>query len=256
MASAPYPNTSTSYSALASGTRSCETSYAPVITTICATTLTGLASKVTITECDQEVTFSTECGFTLSTPTPVTSVASLISPSPTVKRIFTYWLAPWQSLTAGGQTPSDVDVKICTELESGNYECVRHREVWEVIVVTSTLTTSRAVVIPATLSGPGTLIIETSQSVITDTVETINLSTTLLLETEIETESISKGRVSPSPSGTTTVESTSTLYITKTLHHKPSSSSAIELTSTVFRTSTITQTGATTITRARPRPSL
>jgi hypothetical protein len=218
---APYSNaTTTNYTRIIEGTGSCETVYAPILTTVCATTLTGLASKVTVTDCDQEVTFSTECGFTLETPTPITSNTSLITPAPTVKRTFTYWLAPWQSLTAG-ETPSDVDVKICTEMSDGNLECIRYQEVWEVIMVTTTLTTTRSIDFTATISGPGTLIIETIHAFITNTVSTIDLSTTLLLETEIETESTSRGRKSSTDSDLPTEQLTSTRFITKTVVHKP-----------------------------------
>jgi hypothetical protein len=220
---APYLNaTTTNYTAIIEGTGSCETVYAPIATTVCATTLTGLASKITITDCDQEVTFSTECGFTLETPTPIaTSNASLITPAPTVKKVFTYWLAPWQSLTAG-ETPSEIDVKICTELDDGNLECDRHQEVWEVVMVTTTTTTVRSIGFTATVSGPGTLIVETIQAIITDTISTIDLSTTLLLETEFETESTSTGIKSATGSNLPTVDLTSTLFVTKTVVHKNS----------------------------------
>lgn len=191
--------TTTNYTTVIGETGSCETVYAPVTTTVCATTLTGLGSKIPITECDQEVTFSTKCGFTLETPTPITTGDSLVTPAPSVKRMFTYWLAPWQSLTAG-DTPSDVDVKICTVLDNGDFECIHYQEVWEVIFVTRTLTTTRSAGMTATVSGPGTLIIETLQQIITDTIGIIDLSTTLLLETKIETESSSTGRKSPKAS--------------------------------------------------------
>jgi hypothetical protein len=216
---APYLNaTTTNYTTVIGETGSCETMYAPIATTVCATTLTGLGSKVPITDCDQEVTFSTECGFTLEMPTPITTGASIITPAPSVKRLFTYWLAPWQSLTAG-DTPSDVDVKICTVLDEGDFECIRYQEVWEVIVVTKTFTTTRSIGLTATVSGPGTLIIETLQQIITDTIETIDLSTTLLLETEIETESTSTERKSLTASHGPG-DALSTVFITETLVYK------------------------------------
>lgn len=46
----PYLNASTLYSTTVAGTGSCETIYAPTTTTVCATTLTGLASKVSEVE--------------------------------------------------------------------------------------------------------------------------------------------------------------------------------------------------------------
>jgi hypothetical protein len=219
ISTAPYPNASTVFTTMISGTdNSCETVYAPMVTTVCATTLTGLASKVTITACNQQVTFSSECGFALETPTPITSNASLITLAPTVRTSFTYWLAPWQSLTAG-ETPSDVDVKICTPLDDGNLECSRYQEVWEVVMVTKTITTTRPIGFTATISGPGTLIVATLHTVVTDTTETISLSTTLLLETEIETEVTSTAMKSPVPKSPVK-GGTSTHFVTKTVKHK------------------------------------
>jgi len=264
----PYLNQSTEYKTTIGGTGYCETVYVPTETTVCATTLTGIASKVTVSECDQEITFSSECGFTLQTPTPVTTNSSLITPAPTVKRMMTYWLAPWQSLTAG-DTPSDVDIKICTLGDDENMECIRYQEVWEVVVITNTITTSRDVQLTTTVTGPGTLIIETMQAYITDTVETVDLSTTLLLQTEIETESTSKrkklttrliGGNEPIPS---------TLYLTKHLKYRTSEyvissqfhrraliSHRPELTTTVRMTSVVHIIGTITQTRARPLPTL
>jgi hypothetical protein len=215
---APYLNVSANHSAIVTGTGSCETVYAPTETTVCATTLTGLASKVTITDCSQEVTFSTECGFMLETPTPTAdSNASMVTPAPTVRQLFTYYVAPWQSMTAG-ETPSDVDVKICTVLDDGSLECSRYQEVWEVIVVTSTLTTTHPIAFTATVSGPGTLIVETLQAIVTDTITTIGLTTTLLLETEVETESTSTRRKTSADSTSIIIDGTSTVYLTKTVH--------------------------------------
>ena len=216
---APYLNYSTEYEVLTIGTGRCETVYVPTVTTVCATTLTGIASKITVSECDQQITFSSECGFTLETPSPTISSLSLVTPAPTVKRMTTYWLAPWQSLTAGN-TPSDVDIKICTVQEDESLECIRYQEVWEVFVVTKTFTTHRDVQLTATVTGPGTLIVETLNPVITDTVETIDLSTTLLLETEIETESTSKAKKLVTRSGGPSEAATSTLYITKHIKYK------------------------------------
>lgn len=219
--SPPYVNASTAYSTITAGTESCETVYAPITTTVCATTLTGLASKVTVSECDQEVTFSSECGFELETPTPTISNSSLITPAPSVKRMTTFWLAPWQSLTLG-ETPSDVDIKVCTVLEDETLECRRYQEVWEVVVVTQTTTTEREVQLSTTVTGPGTLLIETLQAHITDTVVFFNLTTTLILETQIEIETTSKSRKLVTGTGNEE-EPTSTTYITKAVKYRSSS---------------------------------
>jgi hypothetical protein len=288
---APFTNGSANYTQIESGTGSCSTIYSAAPTTVCATTLTGFASRVTVTECEQEVSFSSENGFSLVTPAPSTVWASIgddesgasgsaspvtITAAPTLQRLVTYWLAPWQALTAGG-VPSSVDVKICTldTPDAGRRTCQRYREVWEVVVVTSTSTTSRAVELLTTLSGPGTLVVQTTKSYVTDTVVTIDLSTTLLLETEREVESTSVSVLqrevsTPSvPTPTETRRSTSTRYITKHLELRPSSSMSVvpvvvvtpslspsssdELTTTVLltSTSTVTHTGTRTVTRAR-----
>ncbi|KAF2000159.1 hypothetical protein P154DRAFT_599049 [Amniculicola lignicola CBS 123094] len=203
------------YSTSEAGTGSCKTVYATTKTTVCATTLTGLATKITISDCDQQVTFSSDYEFTLEIPTPTSMHLSLVTPPLIVKRMLTYWVAPWQSLTAG-ETPSDVDIKICTILEDGTLECIQYQEVWEVVVVTQTFTTSSTVDLVTTVSGPGELIIATTRVTVLSTIETISLSSTFLLETETVTESTSRGlklmtRTGrwPRPKQTTTVLMTS-----------------------------------------------
>jgi hypothetical protein len=292
---APFYNGSANGTQIVTGTGSCSTIYSAAPTTVCATTITGLASRVTVTECEQEVSFSSENGYTMVTPTPSTVWASVsdsngasgsaspvtITAAPTLQRLVTYWLAPWQALTSGG-VPSSVDVKICTldAPTQGRRTCQRYREVWEVVVVTSTLTTSRSVELLTTLKGPGTLVVQTTQSYVTDTIVTVDLSTTLLLETEREVESTSVSVLQRKVSTplvltpTETRRSTSTRYITKHLELRPtsvapslirassapvvvvpspSSSSSDEPTTTVLLTSTSTVTHTGTITRTRVR---
>ncbi|CAI6336039.1 unnamed protein product [Periconia digitata] len=221
----PSTNQSTKYETLTGGTGHCETVYVPTTTTVCATTLTGIATKITVSECDQEVTFSSECGFTLETPTstPTTTAYnnSMITAAPTVRMMSTYWVAPWQSLTAG-DTPSNVDMKVCKVLENDEMECTRYQEVWEVLIITKTTTSTHDVQLTTTVSGPGTLLVETMKIKVTDTIETIDLSTTLVLQSEIETESTSKSRKLFTRTGNSIRAPISTLYVTKTLKHKTS----------------------------------
>ncbi|KAF1941245.1 hypothetical protein EJ02DRAFT_444917 [Clathrospora elynae] len=240
--SAPYVNGSTSHTTIAEGTGGCSTMYAPVQTTVCATTLTRLGSKITLKACDQEVTFSTECGFTLEKATPVTTNGFLITPAPTVKR-------------TAGDTPSDVDIKICTELDDGNAECIRYQEVWEVVVVTSTWSTQRMIQLSTTVSGPVIIQIETLRATIIDTTLSTDLSTILLLETKIKADNISSGS-KPTAIVQTTTETTTTVLVTKHLYHKSKAkfSSTPEPKTTVWVTSTTTENGGTT-TMTRPRPT-
>jgi hypothetical protein len=221
IAGGPFYNGSANVTQYISGTSSCDVEYSTTTKTICATTLTGLASKVTVSECDQEITFSSECGYSLETPTPTpvtTSDSPLITPAPTVRRLMTYWLAPWQSLTAG-EAPYDVDVKVCKVLDDGNLQCQRYQEVWEVVVVTSTVTTSFPVNFSRTLEGPGALIFDSSTSYINSTTEFISLSKTLRLETEVTIESTSSTRISTTVR--LTEQQTSTVTVTRHLEHVP-----------------------------------
>ena len=73
---APYRNYSIS---IPEGNGTCTTVYKPTHTMVCATTLTGLFDKWTVTQCDQELTFSTQYGYVLVTPTP-TPAAAVSSP--------------------------------------------------------------------------------------------------------------------------------------------------------------------------------
>lgn len=221
IAGGPFYNGSANVTQYISGTSSCDVEYSTTTKTICATTLTGLASKVTVSECGQEITFSSECGYSLETPTPTpaTTINSpLITPAPTVRRLMTYWLAPWQSLTAG-EAPSDVDVKVCKVLDDGTMQCQRYQEVWEVVVVTSTVTTSLPVNFSRILAGPGALIFDSSTSYINSTTEFFSLSKTLRLETEVTIESTSSTRIRSTVQ--LTEQQTSTVTITRHLEHVP-----------------------------------
>jgi hypothetical protein len=74
---APYKNVSVS---LPSGTGECTTIYSPTITMVCATVITALVDKYTVSECPQEITFSAELDYVLVTPTS-TPLPALPSPN-------------------------------------------------------------------------------------------------------------------------------------------------------------------------------
>lgn len=80
---APYRNYSIS---IPEGNGTCTTVYKPTHTMVCATTLTGLFDKWTVTQCDQELTFSTQYGYVLVTPTP-TPAAAVSSPIASVTSV-------------------------------------------------------------------------------------------------------------------------------------------------------------------------
>lgn len=190
-----------------------------------------------MSECEQEITFSSECGFTLETPSASPSPTldrredgdgngdgnAMITPAPlpTIKTLMTYYLAPWQSLTAGSM-PSDVDIKVCALLpddtpldEESSMECTRFSEVWEVVTVTRTFTTEREVLLSTTVVGPGVMFIESLRAEIADTLVLLDLSTRVGLEMSVETETVSRSRNAKEVEGKTEEKSTSTQYVTK-----------------------------------------
>lgn len=93
----------------------------------------------------------------------------------------TYYMAPWQSLTQGN-TPSDIESKICTTVDDGSLECVQYQAAWQVQVATSTSKMTSHVDLVTTVSGPGTVLIETFHANITTTLISLSLSTSILLE--------------------------------------------------------------------------
>jgi hypothetical protein len=225
----------TSYSVtIPPGNGTCTTIYKPTMTQVCATTLTALAEQYTVTNCHQDLTFSSEYGFVLVTPTPTptatssplelpsppeesskavsatgpwnsssseqingtapigtgtapaliprqasSSSSSTITPGPTVETLTTYYLAPWQELTAG-TAPTDVDLKVCrTFKENGSTECIREYQVWSTMLVTETATSVKSLNISTTIHGRSQLIIENFVANITEMLTTLSMSTTI-----------------------------------------------------------------------------
>ena len=223
IAGGPFTNGSANVTAFDSGTSSCSVAYSTTTKTICATTLTGLVSRITVSECDQEITFSSEAGFTLVTPSPPTpastnvNAAALITPRPTLQRLHTYYLAPWQSITAG-VPPSDVDVKLCTEQANGTEQCTRYKEVWEIVPVTSTSTIHLPATLSRTIEGPGKFIFDASTSYVDSTTVFVGLSKMLRLETEVLGQSTGRSR-KPTATVRATSRFTSTRTVTRHLEH-------------------------------------
>ncbi|CZT15040.1 uncharacterized protein RCC_00950 [Ramularia collo-cygni] len=263
--SAPYRNYSIS---IPPGSGTCTTIYSPTRTMVCATTLTGLVQKYTVTNCAQDITFSTEYGFVLALPTAAsnatssaisaaptdvnvgtdvasTSTAELISASatsdsasalitaaPTVQRITTYYLAPWQSVTAG-LSPEDVELKVCALYANGTEECIRQYEVWRTSLLTETATHTTNVNISTTIQGLSQVIIGTFAANITEALTTFRMTTDLEMQYLTEYETTNRESATPSIAATN--------YLTRTLlEATPSatSRSTVRTTSTLYRTVT------------------
>lgn len=224
---APFRNYSAS---IPSGSGTCTTIFSPTETMVCATTLTGLVQKYTVSNCAQDITFSTEYGYVLALPTAAsnfsvvaanisdlgltsasataTSFSALITAVPTVQSLTTYYLAPWQSITAG-QAPAEVLLKICASYGNGTEECIKQYEVWHTSLLTETATRTTSVNISTTIHGLSQVIIETFAANITEALTTFRMTTDIELEYQTEFETTSRETATPSTAGTS--------YLTMTL---------------------------------------
>ncbi|PSK34891.1 hypothetical protein B9Z65_1474 [Elsinoe australis] len=234
----PYNNYTASYD---SGTGRCSTIYSETVTEVCATTLTGLVDRYTITSCAQNVTFSTQYGYLLITATPTTAAPATITPFPTVtvRTLTTYFIASWQALTTAGP-PTDVDLRICSLQSNGTNLCVLEYQIWRPTTVTYVEISTTSINLTTTMAGPSQLIFETITANVSARLTTVSLVETAELAYSIERES-----TEILTRGGTVTEPTS--YVTYTV--VPATEAALPTrTTTVARTSTIF--GGTTTVRA------
>lgn len=211
---APYRNYSIS---IPTGSGTCETIYSPTRTMVCATTLTGLVSKYTVSKCDQDITFSTEYGYVLAKPTVSANatvsagaavsagfsagVTGMITPAPTVQRLTTYLLAPWKAVTAG-IAPDEVRLKVCAKYANGTNECIEQYEVWHTSLLTDTATSTTSVNISTTIHGNAQVIVATYAANITEAVSTFRMTTDMELEYKTEYETTEREKVTPTTAPT------------------------------------------------------
>ena len=188
------------------GNGTCETIYKTTATMVCATTLSDLTTTYTISKCPQDVTFSTQYGYVLATPTATANVTSnstygaMITPAPSIRTLTTFFLAPWQQLTTAGP-PEDVDLKVCATLANGTVNCVREYQIWKTSLLTINATSTISVNFSTTIAGPSQLIVETFVANITKALVTYSMSTTIEKEyvTESETTDIQSRAISTLP---------------------------------------------------------
>jgi hypothetical protein len=202
------------------GNGTCETIYKTTATMVCATTLSDLTTTYTISKCPQDVTFSTQYGYVIATPTATANLtgnsptgtygngSAMITAAPSIRTLTTFFLAPWQQLTTAGP-PEDVDLKVCATLANGTVNCVREYQIWETSLLTINATSTISVNFSTTIAGPSQLIVETFVANITKALVTYSMSTTMELEyvTEALTTETASRAVSTEP----------TVYQTKTV---------------------------------------
>ncbi|KAK0781521.1 hypothetical protein LTR91_013872 [Friedmanniomyces endolithicus] len=261
---APYHNYSIS---MPPGNGTCTTIYSETETMVCDTTLYGLATSYPVTDCAQDITFSSQYGYTLVPPTPTGNISSnatqahpsgtamiasatnataMITPAPEIQTFTTYYLAPWQELTAA-TAPSDVIRKVCQTLANGTEECITEYQVWHTSLVTKTATSTTTLNISTTIHGPsGVIVFETFVANVTEQVTTFSMATTM--EIEYETALTTTHMASASVSTAPTVYETMTVELASSTP-EPTSTTTIHLTTTVH-------IGTTTVTAASlPAPT-
>ncbi|KAK0256649.1 hypothetical protein LTR29_010506 [Friedmanniomyces endolithicus] len=256
--SAPYHNYSIS---MPPGNGTCTTIYSQTVTMVCDTTLYGLATSYPVTDCAQDITFSSQYGYTIIPPAPTgnisgnatqvhpsgtamnataTNATAMITPAPEIQTQTTYYLAPWQELTAA-TAPSDVIRKVCQTLANGTEECITEYQVWHTSLVTKTATSTTTLNISTTIHGPsGVIVFETFVANVTEQVTTFSMTTTM--EVEYETALTTTHMASASVSTAPTVYETMTLELASSTP-EPTSTTTIHLTTTIH-------VGTTTVTAA------
>lgn len=201
---APYQNYSIS---IPPGNGTCTTIYTQTETMVCDTTLSDLTTTYPVTNCAQDITFSRKDGYQIVTPTPVSNLTTnatyplptdtqpnatyatgtgMITPAPSIETLTTYFLAPWQDLTAG-TAPSDVIKKVCHTFANGTEECITEYQVWHTSLVSTVATSTLSLNISTTISGPSQIIVwETYVANVTETMTTFSMSTTMVAEYSTE----------------------------------------------------------------------
>lgn len=148
---------------------------------LCNTVLSGFFTNITVTDCSQEVTFSTDATYVLATATgpaakagiqacQVTSGSPSVSSSSTpteppalrihgtivstprlyVQKIITYYVSPWQAVVASH--PKDITVVICKYDEHNVPRCQSVKQVWVTYTKYVPVTKTRTIFIATSLS--------------------------------------------------------------------------------------------------------
>lgn len=120
----------------------CSIFWEPIATPICHTTLSPLAAPlITVTECHQSVTFSSQFGYALASGTS----------APTVETITTYYVVPWSDLSVGSVPTNGIVAQICTS--GRGRDCSTRNEKWDTRLSEYTQVTRKTVTVDTTIVG-------------------------------------------------------------------------------------------------------
>ncbi|TVY43697.1 hypothetical protein LOCC1_G004785 [Lachnellula occidentalis] len=218
----PAPNT----------TSTCSTVFRNITTSLCSTVLTAWFTSITVTDCNQNITFSTQSSYSLATATTISSTPPAFpagqasSQGPTaatfVQSVVSYFIAPWQSLAAN--TPNNITVLICKFDQDKNKICQEIQEVWVVHTESVPVTSTSMVSVSTSFTVPAVLLLGPSQSItapkgafeLTTEIEYTSLSAngTTFTSTISESGTLTSAPLGAAPSQSETSTTTSTTTIT------------------------------------------
>lgn len=227
----------------------CTTIYNSYTTSICHATLTGLASKVIVSECAQQVTFSKDYGAAIVTPSPKLEGPRMITPAPSIQMISTYYAAPWTDLTSG-RTPSKVRVAACSAsgINESATTCTEWDEVWSASTMFRVMETTTAINFSSVVTGPVNIMYGTQMLNVSGTTTlqlstylttSSNLSVVTTVRSTVSTPKVTKEYTSATP---TSEEARSTKTITDevTVTRRVRLATVNQASSTTFESSPMT----------------
>ncbi|EXJ64333.1 hypothetical protein A1O7_00669 [Cladophialophora yegresii CBS 114405] len=177
----------------------CQTVYSAKTTAWCSTTIKppGMIA-VSVTDCDQWVTFSSQrldaCG-TEAAPTAVPTSVAAADDAGGPPRPVAYYLAHWYDLVQGA-IPNHVQVQNCVQgsgsgsmAPASEWDCATSRESWDVVTATTTSTGTSVV----SFAGPALMTAGTYTLTTTLSFETTRTTTAVLISSSIARHRLGEG---------------------------------------------------------------
>ncbi|KIW88774.1 uncharacterized protein Z519_10821 [Cladophialophora bantiana CBS 173.52] len=211
----------------------CQTVYSTKTTTWCSTTVQPAGMlPVSITDCDQYVTFSSQKLYGCSTTSGACSL-SLSAPLDTNESVV-FYAAHWYDLIQG-PIPNIVEVQDCASI---GWNCITSSESWDVV------TTTIASIGTSVASFAGPAVVTSGTYTVTTT---LSFKSTVTTTTLITSSAISRHRLR---GGTIAITSEQTVTVLVTVP----TTRTFSLDSLTRTTITIRQTSTVEVTETRTRP--
>ncbi|KAG0650520.1 hypothetical protein D0Z07_3138 [Hyphodiscus hymeniophilus] len=212
----------------ANSATSCATVDSTVTTSSCSTTLTAGFDRYVISDCEQNITFSTQSSYSVATVTSGSAAASAFAnrdiacPSPTtyVQNVVTYYVSHWRLIASGD--PSSITAVVCKTDIAGEISCEDIQEVWVVHTEFVPVTTTTIVSIDRFFQYPAVVYYGAGQSMKVDSGH-VNIRTSISYATSTAkyvtstAQQIAAVTTSAQALQTSTTISTRTVFTTRTV---------------------------------------